>query len=281
MRRSPRRLGRVALAAGLLAVLAALAACAGDQRAGGAAEARARSTPYPLRGIYSRDSSPTGFDDEAKLGFNMIDTAPQPAELRALQARGLHGFVWLGGYSNTTCQFNESDTWVRTHVRAIAGSRAIAGYFIDDEPDAALCPSAPTQVKSRSALVKSIDPGPPTFISSYQVDQFARFAHTTDIMALDHYPCTHSHGCDFSVIDQEAAEADRLGIRYWGVVQAHGDDWYRVPTPAELHQEFEHWRATRMEGYLVFAWRWPPGQPSLWLRDNQPLRAQLAAENAG
>jgi len=280
MRRSRRWLGRAGLAAALLALSAALAACGGDPETRAAAQSRATGTPYPLRGIYSRDSSPTGFDDEAKLGFNLIDTTPEPAELEALQAHGLKGFIWLGGYSNTTCRFNEGDAWVRTHVRAIAGSPAIAGYFIDDEPDAALCPTAPAQIKARSALVKSIDPGPPTFIASYQVDQFARFAHTTDIIALDHYPCSHSHGCDFSVIDEEAAEADRLGIRYWGVIQAHGDDWYRVPTPAELHQEFEHWRATRMEGYLVFAWRWPRDQPSLWLQDNQPLRAQLAVENA-
>jgi hypothetical protein len=259
-------------------VAAALTAC-GGHGTGDAAEARAAGTPYPLRGIYSRDSSPTGFDDEAKLGFNMIDTAPDPAELKVLRARRLKGFIWLGGYSNTKCEFNESDRWVRRHVRAIAGSPAIGGYFIDDEPDAALCPSAPAQIKARSALVKSIDPKPPTFMASYQVDQFARFAHATDIMALDHYPCSHSHGCDFSVIDEEAAEADRLGIRYWGVIQAHGDDWYRVPTPAELHQEFAHWRATRMEGYLVFAWRWPAGHPSLWLERNGPLRAKLAAEN--
>jgi hypothetical protein len=280
MSRTPLRpLARAVMALALIAAPATLAGC-GGHGSGAAAETRAGGTPYPLRGIYSRDGSPTGFDDEARLGFNLIDTAPDRSELKALQARGLKGFIWLGGYSNTRCAFNESDAWVRAHVRAIAGSPAIAGYFIDDEPDAALCPTAPAQMKARSALVKSIDPRPPTFIASYQVDQFARFAHTVDIIALDHYPCSHSHGCDYSVIDQEAAEADRLGIRYWGVIQAHGDEWYRVPTPAELREEFDHWRATRMEGYLVFAWRWPRDQPSLWLQNNLALQRALAAENA-
>jgi hypothetical protein len=54
-----------------------------------------------------------------------------------------------------------------------------------------------------------------------------------------------------------------------------------VPTPEELHQQFVHWRATNMEGYLVFAWRYPDDDPSLWLANNPALLAQLALENAG
>jgi hypothetical protein len=34
-----------------------------------------------------------------------------------------------------------------------------------------------------------------------------------------------------------------------------------------------------MRGYLVFAWRWPPGHPSLWLQNDRALQAQLAREN--
>jgi hypothetical protein len=249
----------------------------GDHHA--AAEAGATRGPYPIRGIYSRDSSRTGFDHEAALGFNTIDSAPDPQQMKSLRARGLKGFVWLGGYSNTRCAFNLSDERVRKHVAAVAGDPAVAGYFIDDEPDAAACPDAPRQIKARSALVKSFDPRPPTFIATYKVDQFKRFARTVDVLALDHYPCSRPHGCDYSIIDKQAAEADRLGVRYWGVVQAHGDDYYRVPTPEELRRQFAHWRATRMEGYLVFAWRWPPRDPSLWLANNPPLQKQLQLEN--
>jgi hypothetical protein len=36
-----------------------------------------------------------------------------------------------------------------------------------------------------------------------------------------------------------------------------------------------------MEGYLVFAWRYPDDDPSLWLANNPALLAQLALENAG
>lgn len=235
---------------------------------------------YAIRGIYDRDFSSTGFNDEAALGFNYIDSGPYPGEMNALAARHLKGVVWLGGYDNKTCRFHDSDAWVRSHVKSVAGNSGVGAYFIDDEPDAAACPTAPAQIRARAALVKSIDPGPPTLLVQYRVNQLHLFAGTTDIMGLDHYPCSRPHGCNYSIIDQQAAVADQLGIHYWGVIQAHGDAYYKVPTPQELHAEFVHWRATRMQGYLVFAWHWPRNNPSIWLAKNRPLQAQLARENA-
>jgi hypothetical protein len=237
-------------------------------------------TRYAIRGVYDRDASATGFDFESAIGFNAIDSGPYKDQMDALAARGLKGFVWLGGYSNTTCAFNQSDDWVRSHVAAVAGNPGVGGYFIDDEPDPVSCPNVAQQIKARSDLVKSIDPGPPTFMVDYKVDRFSLWAGKTDVLGLDHYPCSIKNGCDYSKIDAEAAEADRLGIRYWGVIQAHGDAWYKVPTPDELHQQFVHWRATQMEGYLVFAWHFPDNDPSLWLANNLPLQAQLALENS-
>lgn len=58
-----------------------------------------------------------------------------------------------------------------------------------------------------------------------------------------------------------------------------GDDWYRVPTPEELHEQFLRWRASRMEGYFVFAWHWPANDSTLWLANHPELQAQLAVEN--
>src|SRR3990172_1190295 len=63
---------------------------------------------YGVRGVYDRDFSATGFDDQAAIGFNYIDSGPYKDQLDALAARGLKGFIWLGGYSNATCHFNES-----------------------------------------------------------------------------------------------------------------------------------------------------------------------------
>ena len=59
-----------------------------------------------------------------------------------------------------------------------------------------------------------------------------------------------------------------------------GDDYYKLPTVAELRQQFARWRKTRMEGYLVFSWRYPDDRPDLWLANHPELHAQLALENA-
>jgi hypothetical protein len=114
----------------------------------------------------------------------------------------------------------------------------------------------------------------------YRVEELERFAGTVDVLAVDRYPCSHAHGCDYTKIDEAIHELNRLKVRYWAVIQAHGDEWYRVPTPSELHEQFVRWRASRMEGYLVFAWRWPDEEPSLWLANHPELQAQLAVENA-
>ena len=248
--------------------------------------------PYSVRGVYDRDFSATGFDDEARIGFNYIDSGPQRDQMDALAARGLKGFVWLGGFSGSKCDFNESDDWVRSHVRAIAGHPGVGAYFIDDEPEdvTAGCPlvNVPARIKARADLVRTLDPGRPTFIVVHRPERLAEFAGTVDVIGLDHYPCSYKNGCVYSKIDDQAAEADRLGVRYWGVVQAYGEPacytpaeepWYRLPTPGELHEQFNHWRTTHMEGYLVFAWHYPECDPSFWLANHPELREQLANEN--
>jgi hypothetical protein len=98
-------------------------------------------------------------------------------------------------------------------------------------------------------------------------------------------------------IDRLAAEADRAGMRYWAMIQAFGDPRHRLldgvrrcerhvahragaaSDAAELHEEFRHSRATRMEGYVVFASHWPSGSPSMWLANHLELEDQLVIEN--
>jgi hypothetical protein len=291
-----RRRRTVCAVALLVALLAALTGCAEsapdaretarntDEPARGTRQlARdglsASRSRYEVRGVFERDMSATGFDDEADIGFNHIDSGPYEDSIAPLAARGLKGFIWLGGYSNTTCTFEESDDWIRSHVSVIAGHPGVGAYFVDDEPDASKCPSAPDQMRARSDLIKSLDPGSTTFLVTYHVDQLRLFAGTVDVLGLNKYPCSYQYGCRYHLIERQAAEADRLGVRYWGVIQAHGDEWYKVPTRDELHRQFELWRRTNMQGYLVFSWRWPEWDPSLWLANNPELQSQLAEEN--
>jgi len=62
--------------------------------------------------------------------------------------------------------------------------------------------------------------------------------------------------------------------------KAFGDDYYKMPTPAEIHTEFAHWRATKMMGYLIYAWHWPRNNPALWLANAPEVQQQLAIENS-
>jgi len=238
------------------------------------------ATPsYSFRGMYG----PGPYPDIVNAGFSILDAGPYTQTLDQVNALGAKAWIWLGGYNNNSCTFNNTDSWVTTHLQAIQGHPAIAAYFIDDEPNSDLCPTAPAQMKQRSDLVKTIDSTHPTFISTYKTAQFAAFAGKVDVLALDHYPCSYANGCQFNFIDDEAAIADSLGVTYWIVIQTHGDDYYKLPTPAQLHTEFVHARATHMSGYIGFAWEWPLGKPTLtalWLANHPELIAQWQIENA-
>lgn len=269
---------------------------------------------YTVRGMYQRDTSTSGFDTEADLGFNYIDTASSdssPAndvtKANTLNARGLKAIFWMYGYDdkvdgvyhdptqpsrNTDCQFNRDDAYVIAHVQALAANPGIGVYYVADEPtlqrsspDPPGCPNAPAQIAARTVLIHQYDPAAKTLMVDYHCcasqsyQWFDDFAGKTDILGLDWYPCLVATGsCDYTRIDQQAAAADALGIHYWGIVGAFGDGYYKMPTRSELHQEFEHWRATHMEGFIVFSWRYPTGYP--FLSDQPDLLDQLSYENA-
>jgi hypothetical protein len=209
-------------------------------------------------------------------------TNPFRADLDTLEAKGLKGIVWLGQGYNSTCGWEYDDQWIRAHVGAVAGHPAILAYYLGDEPSAHLCPQAPAAYRARSALVKALDPIHPTFTLLQVNDHGDRFAYapwrgTVDILGFDVYPCNFSEpSCGFGKIDQAVAAAAASGITgYWAVIQDFQDSFYRLPTSAELAEEFARWDRSSMAGYLVFSWHWK----SLSL-DSQPANvAELKAEN--
>lgn len=240
----------------------AIAACNSGTPACGAA-LPGGSPSIALRYVFSHDSSPSGFDIEVETGFNVLDEGPDPSVLGTLLA-GTKALVWLGNYNNSTCDWDQSDDAVRAEVTAIAGNPEVAGYYIADEPHVWDCPNAPAQVKARSDLVKSLDPGPPTFVAIEPHDgpnPYAPYVGKADVLGVERYPCTQVDGCVLSRIDAQITLAEQAHIpHYWALIQAFGDNYYRLPTVDELHAEFQHWRASRMEGYLVFAWNWSGGK---------------------
>jgi hypothetical protein len=213
-------------------------------------------TPGP-RGCFSRDSSPTGFDDIVAAGFTVIDTSTDPGTVNALPP-GRRALVWLGNYDNTTCTWDRSDDWIVAHVTPLAGNPKVEAYNLADEPRVWQCPSAVQDVAARSALVKSLDPGKPTFaviMPHFPENPYAPYVGAVDIIGADRYPCSWAAGCVYSKIDETVGLLEAAKVpRYWAIVQAFADSYYRWPTVDEVHEEFRHWRASRMEGYIVFSW---------------------------
>lgn len=217
-----------------------------------------------VRGVYGRDSSPSGTSVLADVGFNTVTVGPSKADLDKLQASGMKGVVWLGSYNRGaqagTCRFERDDAWIRSTIPAIAGHPAIAAYQVTDEPNKQSCPGSPGQMRARSDLIKSLDPSKPTYLVVSTWDgvegyPYQYFAGTSDIMGLDVYPCTYDYGCRYSKIDDAITEAAKDGVkRYWAIIQDFSDSWYRSPSAAELQTQFDHWAKSGMEGYFVYHW---------------------------
>ena len=191
----------------------------------------------------------------ASAGFNAVTVNPYVADLDAIQARGLQGIVWLGGYDNLTCEFAKPDTWVRQKLDAIKSHAAVVAYQIDDEPKSTQCPRAPSQIAGRSQLVKALDPGTLTVLTHYRANEFRDFANSTDVLGVVSYPCSHKSGCRYRKITDDVNAARAGGWkRLWAVPQAFGDDPYRLPSPSELQTILSTWDAAGVEGSLAYVW---------------------------
>jgi len=262
-------------------------------------QASSSGSRYPLRGVYSRETDGT-FDRQTAIGFNLIDS--DPGTISDVDGVNQKAMVWVGSYDSSTCQFDVSDSQLRTWVSAHVGDKRVGFWYLSNEPIQGAdnnCPNVYQQHKDRTALVHSIDPNAKTFVGTdgnsdqYTLDQLPHWKDTTDIVGINAYICHQGDStCDYAWIDTIGQAAANAGLNFWGQVQAFGDpdgQGYemcgtecgkaRLPTPAELHEEFNHWRATKMSNYLVFAWDWPSGQSSLWLANHGELQSQLAIEN--
>lgn len=234
---------------------------------------------YRLRGVYDTGSAVEDWPQLAAAGF-VAALAPieKLGELRRIAEAG--GKVWVqpGHWDNSTCSLSDPDARAVRKARLAVATGGVIGFYLADEPDPAACPNAPATLAARSALLHRQFPGIETVIALYQ--NVSQFAHSADALALDPYPCQNGR-CDYALITRLAADADRAGVKYYGVIQAFGDLLrYDLPTTAELHRIFETWRATDMSGYFVFAWSWPLANPSLWLENTKPLLKQLQVENS-
>src|SRR4029453_12850146 len=86
---------------------------------------------------------------------------------------------------------------------------------------------------------------------------YADYVGAVDVLGLDVYVCLELEptSCRFDKIDRAIAEADAAAVpRYFAVMQDFADSWYRIPTPAEMQAQFDHWGLGRIEGYMIYHW---------------------------
>jgi hypothetical protein len=84
---------------------------------------------------------------------------------------------------------------------------------------------------------------------------FAAFAHATEVMGADPYPCLRGRPCDWAQIPAYIAALRAAHVsRYWGLLQAFSCCQWRYPTPAELTRMIRQWQQSGWQGEQTFAW---------------------------
>ena len=212
-----------------------------------------RKKKFVPRGLWREDDP--NLADIKSLKFNLLTVNPNRPDLNRLRNNGLKGLIWLGGYDTDDCEFNENNAWVREKVKELRRHRAAYAWFIDDEPHAD-CPNVRAQIRGRSNLIEKIHPRALTVVSENEDEAFDELANTTDVMVIVSYPCSHEDGCVYSKIAEDVRAAKNAGVRrFWGAIQAFGEEYYKLPNQSQTRQLFRRWKRAGMSGYLGYIWR--------------------------
>jgi hypothetical protein len=266
-------------AAMALAVGALVSACAAGPTAADGAGAPGLVTHLTYRYLTAQGNGAMG----RAYGYNLVDLGPYRSAIDALPA-GERALVWIGNYSKARCAFDLPDASLRQALTTLAGDSKVAGYYLADEADDALptygghCPHVATQVTQRSRLVHQLAPGAFTYEVVTEPGNFAAFAHATDVMGADPYPCLRGRACDWAKIPAYIAALNAAHVpRYWALLQAFGYGKWRAPTAAELARMIGQWAHSRWQGQQTFSWSYL----SWSLKSHPALLAVLKSLNAG
>jgi hypothetical protein len=204
------------------------------------------------RGIYT--TSGADYARIAQLGFRTVIVNPTMEALDGIHSHGLTAMIYLGGYDKEACVFGWSDAKVSQRVSLVKDHPASTMYYIADEPHAD-CPNVAQQIRGRNQLVKTIDSTALTAIAENEASAFTTLANTTDVMVLSVYPCSRPRGCVLSKIDaaMNAVRAAKVA-RPWAAPQSFGDNYYKVPSAAELQAIIDRWRSGGVEGFFTYTW---------------------------
>jgi hypothetical protein len=268
-----------------LVALAVIAVGATAASAWYAVSRSATSVSRPVPAASAATALPSGFQsymtdtaDPVTAGFGYT-----LADVTAIELGGLtkqKGLVWVGNWTRTSCTWAVSDATltalIATDVRP--NKAHLYGFYIADEPDGSACPGATAALRARTALIHTLLPGYPTYAVIEFPSHYASFNGSVDIMGIDPYPCHRGAACSTTEIPADVAALKSAGVRrYWGVIQAFQDAYYRFPTTAELVAMIAQWKVSGWSGQQTFAWRYAGNA----LSDHPGLLAVLGRLNSG
>ncbi len=213
------------------------------------------ATPAALPAGFQSYMTDTADPATAGFGFTLADVTATGLSGLTKQK----GLVWVGNWTKTSCTWAVNDANLTALIAAhVMPNRAhLYGFYIADEPDNSTCPSAATALRARTALIHSLLPGYPTYAVIEFPSNYAKFNGSVDIMGIDPYPCHRGAACSTTEIPTYIAALRSAGVRrYWGVIQAFQDNYYRFPTAAELAAMVSQWKASGWSGQQTFAWRY-------------------------
>ena len=223
------------------------------------------------------------------LGFNLADVSSRWL-LDHLPA-GVRGLVYLGSCLPDGPAFENS-------VAEYAGSSALYGFYLADEPEPSSCP--PASLLSEAAYLHRAFPHAITFVvlqstASSQAPAFTAGytpANTgVDLFGIDPDPCrTEIHGCDFAMVGRYAAAALRAGIpvsKLIPVFQAFGggnypDDgggYWALPTASQAQQLLATWAGVLPEPHFDFVYSWGSQQGDTGLSQASGALQDVFAEH--
>jgi hypothetical protein len=163
------------------------------------------------------------------------------------------------------------DDLIARYANALAGNRAIAGYYVQDEPTADKVPRSFHQYQ----VIKANDPAGFNLAVLDRPHEFPLWKDTVDVLGVDPYPVWLPENNEIAEVGdwtREAVEAVHASRPVWTIIQFfQADAMSSWPTEQELHDM--SWMAITEGASGVFYWS--HGMRGLgWVR-NQAERTAL------
>lgn len=208
-----------------------------------------RGAAFMPKGLYCYNVSPGTLDAAVAQGFNVVQHhGPFADSLAELNARGLKTFPFLSDSSHWPA-------WL-----AVRNDRAIAGWYLHDEPE--WHGISPAQALADFSHVKSQDPDHVIGESHADLNLMGAYAASDEVAWMDRYPVGNAGGkfgiptiWDFDWT-YRGAHGNNPYYPIWQYVQMFKEaPHFTVPTVAQFRAMVFLAMASYVKGYFYFSYQ--------------------------